>query len=212
MILPRQLHFSIFLGATMFKQASTPSREDLASAFSRLGWIGFWVQVALGAIPTILLFNALIFGASTNPGTRAGLPLVEYLAIAGLLIMAFTTIWSFRYTRLAKQLADPQNRSPQRAARRAAWIGVLGSTLGLVFSMLIMLLEVTQLLFYFLRAPQAGVPVIQTSAGGPPSWVSTSDIMSLLALNVIMFGELIVLIFSLWLLFRTAIGTGHTAD
>jgi len=37
------------------------------------------------------------------------------------------------------------------------------------------------------------------------SWVSAVDIMSLLALVIIMFGELGVLIFSLWLLFRTVI-------
>jgi hypothetical protein len=194
-------------------QASMPSGEtNLDAVFSRLGWIGFWLQVVLGAIPITLLINALIFGASTNAGTRAGLPLVEYLAIAGLLIMAFTTIWSFRYTRVAKQLADPLHRLPPSAVQKTVWVGVLGSALGLVFSMLIMLLEVTQLLFYFLRAPQAGVPVIQTSSGGPASWVSASDIMSLVALNVIMFGELIVLIFSLWLLFRTAVAAGQVVQ
>ena len=72
------------------------------------------------------------------------------------------------------------------------------------FSMLLLLLEVTQLLIHFLRAPQAGVPVIQTTGNATASWVSAADIMSL-ALIVIMFGEFTVLAFSLRLLFRTTI-------
>jgi hypothetical protein len=192
----------------MFRKNSMPSwGTNLSATFLRLGWIGFWVQVVLGAIPLTLTIYAFIFGRS---GTRSGLPLIEYLTITGLLILIFTTIWSFRYTRLAKKLADPQRRVTQDEVRRTTWIGVLGGTLGLVFSMLVMLAEVTQLLFYFLRAPQAGVPVIQTG-GATSSWVSAVDIMSLLALIVIMFGELVVLMFSLWLLFRTVIDTTELA-
>lgn len=71
--------------------------------------------------------------------------------------------------------------------------------------MLLMLFEVGQLLIHFLRAPQAGVPVIQTTGGGVASWVSAADMMSLMALIVTMFGEFAVLAFSLRLLFRTTI-------
>jgi len=70
--------------------------------------------------------------------------------------------------------------------------------------MLIMLFEVAQLLIHFLRAPQAGVPVIQTTGAGTATWVSAADMMSLMALILGMFGELTFLILSLWLLFRTA--------
>ena len=67
--------------------------------------------------------------------------------------------------------------------------------------MLIMLFEVAQLLIHFLRAPQAGVPVIQTTAAGTATWVSAADMMSLMALILGLFGELTFLILSLWLLF-----------
>ena len=79
----------------------------------------------------------------------------------------------------------------------------MASALGIVFSMLVMLFEVAHLLIYFLRAPQAGVPVIQTTGGGRATWVSAADMLSLLAPIFTMFGELAVLTFSLWLLFRT---------
>ena len=87
---------------------------------------------------------------------------------------------------------------------RAVWIGIAASTLGIVLSLLIMLLEASQLLLYFLRAPQAGVPVVQTTAG-PASWVSAGDILSLLALIFAVSVEIVVLGMGLWLLFRSMV-------
>ena len=187
------------------REFETMRSDSLARAFSRLGWIGFWIQIAIGAIPFTLTVYAFVFGRNTGPGTRGGLVLIEYLTVAGLVILAFTTVWSYRYTRLARRIADPERRPPQSKVQRSTWIGVTSSALGIVFSMLLMLLEVAQLLIHFLRAPQAGVPVIQTTGGGAASWVSAADIMSLMALIVTMFGEFTVLAFSLRLLFRTTI-------
>lgn len=86
------------------------------------------------------------------------------------------------------------------------WTGIKASTVGILFSMIVMFFEVAQLLIYFLRAPQAGIPVIQTT-GGPASWVSAADIAGLMALLLTMFVEVAVLAFSLWLLYRTTVPT-----
>src|SRR5580698_4029572 len=183
-----------------------PSKSDsLAQAFSRLGWIGFWIQVAIGAIPLALITYAFVFGRDAEAGTRGGFALVRYLAVAGLLVLAFTTLWSYWYTRIAKRIAAATRRPSEQSVRRIAWIGVAASALGIVLSMLVMLFEIAQLLIYFLRAPQAGIPVIQTTSGGQASWISAADIVHLLALNLTMFGEIIILAFSLWLLFRTTL-------
>jgi hypothetical protein len=180
---------------------------SLANAFSGLGWTGFWAQIAIGSIPLMLAIYSFLFSGSTGAGTRSGLALVEYLTIASLLLLAFTTFWFYRYTRLAKQIADPERRPPEIVVRRAAWTGVAASTLGIVFSILVMLFEVTQLLFYFLRVPQVGIPTIQTTGSGSASWISAADIVSLLMLILTLFVEVFVLTFSLWLLFRTVIGS-----
>ena len=183
-----------------------PSKSDsVARAFSRLGWVGFWIQVAIGAIPLALITYTFVFGRDAGAGTRGGFALVRYLAVAGLLVLAFTTLWSYWYTRVAKRIADATRRPSEHSVRRAAWIGVTASALGIVLSMLVMLFEIAQLLIYFLRAPQAGIPVIQTTSGGQASWISAADIVHLLALNLTMFGEIIILAFSLWLLFRTTL-------
>ena len=108
-------------------------------------------------------------------------------------MLIFTTVWFYRYTRLAERISDSTQRPSVYLVQKAAWIGVVSSALGIVFSMLIILFEVAQLLIYFLRAPQAGVPVIQRTGGGQASWVSAADIMHLMALVVITFGEFTVL-------------------
>jgi hypothetical protein len=188
----------------LLQEALKPSSGySLANAFSGLGWSGFWAQIAIGSIPVALAIYSFLFDRSTDVGTRGGLALVEYLTLAGLLLLAFTTFWFYRYTRLAKQIADPETRPPESVARRAAWTGVAASTLGVVLSILVMLFEVTQLLFYFLRAPQVGIPTVQTTGSGSASWVSAADIVSLLMLIMTLLVEVVVLAFSLWLLFRT---------
>jgi len=176
---------------------------SLSRAFSRLGWIGFWLQLAIGAIPVALLSYTALFGDSNPVGTRGGFALIEYLTIGSLLVLGFTTFWFYRYTRLATQVAESDHRPSVPSLKRAAWIGVAASTLGIVFSALVMMFDVIQLLLYFLHAPQAGVPVIQMS-GDAASWVSASDMLSLLGLIFTILAEIVVLTLSLWLLFRTA--------
>ena len=176
-------------------------RDSLANAFSRLGWTGFWIQIVIGIVPLTLIIYAQSSGATTRRGTV----LVGYLTIAGFLVLIFTTVWFYRYTRLAERISNSTLRPSLFLVQKAAWIGVASSALGIVFSMLVILFEVAQLLIYFLRAPQAGVPVIQTTGGGQASWVSAADIMHLMALVVTTFGEFTVLVFSLWLLFRTTL-------
>ena len=69
--------------------------------------------------------------------------------------------------------------------------------------MLVMLIDTAHLLFYFLAAPQGGVPVFQTPSMGQTSWVSAVDMANLMALSMFIFAEIVVLILGLWLLFRT---------
>jgi hypothetical protein len=184
---------------------------SLARAFARLGWIGFWLQLAIGSIPVALLIYGFLFGGKDSIGTRGRFALIEYLTIGSLLVLAFTTIWFYRYTRLAEQIAKPDRRPSTSSIRRIAWIGVAASILGITFSALVMMLEVTLLLLYFLRAPQAGVPVVQMTSGGPASWVSAGDILNLMGLIFTTLVDVIILALSLWLLFRTMVAENRMA-
>jgi hypothetical protein len=189
------------------KEAIRPSKgKSLAGAFHRLGWAGFWLQVVFGSLPIIGMAYALTL-ARSDPNPRGGLGLVEYLTIVDLLFLLFTTLWSYRYVRLGRRIRDPQQRPPESDLIGAVWTGVVASTAGMLFSMIILLIEAGNLLFYFLKSPQAGIPVIQTAGAQSPHWVSSVDMLSLMALILILFAEMIVLVFSLWLLFQTTLGS-----
>jgi hypothetical protein len=174
----------------------------LAKAFLRTGRVGFWAQVGVGLISVVMAITAFVLDRRTSMGTRGTLALVQYLTAASLLGLAFTTVWSFRYILLADRIADPARSPSLTSLRQIVWTGVAASTVSLVLSMLIMLFEAVQLFTYFLRAPQAGINVIQTT-GGPATWVSAGDILSLTVVILITFIEVLVLAMGLWLLFTT---------
>ena len=176
--------------------------EGLAKTFTRLGWTGFWLQLVLGSIPVVLMFYVFVFSGSIS-GPRVGLPIVEFLSMANMLVLLFTIVWFFRYTDLGKRIANPQERPTESAVLGTLWTGLVASSLGILFSMLVMLIEVGQLLFYFLAAPQGGIPAIQTTTGAAASWVSAVDLVSLMSLLMTLAAEVIALVLGLWLMFRT---------
>lgn len=189
------------------RNAITPSKGgNIAKAFKRIGWAGFWLQVVFGSLPVILLVYYLTFSRSANV-SRSGLPFVEYLAIVSLLTVLFTIYWSYRYTRIGKRLEDPAQRPTESYVVGTVWTGVVASTVGMLFSMVVMLFEAANLLFAFLKAPQGGIPVVQTTGTEAVKMVTSADMVSLMALILTLFAELIVLVFSLWLLFRTTLGS-----
>ena len=194
------------------RDAITPSKgKSLGGAFSRLGWAGFWLQVVFGSFPILILAYYFTF-SRPEPGSAGGFGFSEYLAIINLLMLIFTTYWSYRYTRIGRRIRGPETGPSEPYLIGTVWTGVVATTAGMLFSMLAVLSETANILFYFLKAPQAGIPVIQTS-GVEGSYFATSvDMISLMALVLFLFAELIVLVFSLWLLFRTTMGVADTRN
>jgi hypothetical protein len=188
------------------REAITPSKgKSLAGAFIRLGWAGFWLQLVFGSLPILVLFYYLAFSRH-EPETASGFGVPEYLTIINLLIMIFTTYWSYRYTRIGRRIRSTEQAPSESHLIGAVWTGVVATTAGMLFSMIAILIDAANLLFFFLKAPQAGIPVIQTGGIAATHWVSSVDMVSLMALILFLFAELIVLIFSLWLLFRATLG------
>jgi len=181
-----------------------PSRtETLAKAFSRWGRSGFWALVVMGALPLIIMVYTFVFTGQPAGSARSGLPLVQFFSTAGLLLLVFLALWFHRYTRIAARLQDPAKRPSAASLRKTVWTGVVAASIAILFSMLVLLLEVGTLLFYFLSAPQAGVPTVQTTGAAVATWVSAVDMMNLLSVILTLGGEIFALIFGLLLLFRT---------
>jgi hypothetical protein len=143
----------------------------------------------------------VVFFASPASVQRKGIDLSNYLSYGSLIVMVFTTYWFFQYTRLAKKIADPETRPPLSGVIKNIWIGMWASCLGIFFSMVLLLQAVLRLLFILLATPQTGIPIAQT--GTDPSRVlSAIDAVSLTSLSIILTAELIIMAFSVWLLFR----------
>lgn len=189
---------------TADKELTHAAGVSLGTTFRRVGWSGFWVQVVIGAVP--LLVGAALFFANRGvvvPGGRFGL--VEYLALASLLILVFTTFWFFRYARIGKRLQQGGGTLTSRRLSRIVWTGLAASSIGILFSTVVMLAEVAYIMIYFLEAPQAGMPVIQTTADGGADWISAIDMMSPMTLILTVTAEIVVLVMGLWLLYRVTL-------
>jgi hypothetical protein len=199
----------------MTTSASTPWQpakpEKLSRQFTRLGWLGFWLQLALLAIPLLLLVYVL-FLRSPESAQRIGIDLGNYLSYGSLLVMVFTTFWFLRYTRMGKRISDATLRPPRESVERTVWIGVWASCLGILFSMVLLFSAAGRMLFILLANPQTGIMIAPGPGGDPIQSLSAVDAISLTSLLTILAAELIVLGFSVWLLFRTARASSAPAD
>jgi Protein of unknown function (DUF3611) len=92
------------------------------------------------------------------------------------------------------------------------WTGLWAGCLGIVFSMLQMFNAVGRILFVLLVNPQTGLQMAPTPGGDPRMSLSAIDAVSLTSLLVILSAELIVLGFTIWLLFRSSGTTKEVAD
>ena len=67
----------------------------IGKQFSRLGWIGFWIQVVLVIMPVILLVYVLLM-SSPDSAQSKGIDLSNYLSYGSLVVMLFTIFWFYR--------------------------------------------------------------------------------------------------------------------
>jgi hypothetical protein len=69
------------------------------------------MQLTLLAMPILLLLYVLFFSRPES-AQRRGIDLSNYLSYGSLLVMLFTTLWLFRYTRLGKRIAVLESCPP----------------------------------------------------------------------------------------------------
>jgi len=182
---------------------------NLAKLFARLGWIGLWIQIVLLVIPILLLVYVQFF-SSPETVQRRGIDLGNYLSYGSLLVLLFTTFWFFRYTRLAKRILNPEVRPDKTSLENVLWIGLWAGFLGILFSTGLLFGAVGRMVFVFLANPQTGLQIAPAAGGDPAMALSALDALSLVALLITVTAELIVLAFTLWLLFRVTRTAGET--
>lgn len=126
--------------------------------------------------------------------------------------MIFTTFWFLRYARLGKRIADPDLVPPRASVERTLWIGLWAGFIGVLFSLLLMLSAVGRLLFTLMATPQTGIMIAPGPGGDPMQSLSAIDAVSLSSLVIILTAELLVMGFTLLLLFRTTRDSSVAAE
>jgi hypothetical protein len=125
----------------------SPAIRRVALSLRILGWVSFWSQVILGVVAGIVLIFAggnlrapapnpgnPTTPVAANPGTGAGL----FFAFIGLVALAASIYWAFRYTRLARKLtaANSAERPKRGDTIRILEIGLLINLAGLLVTVL----------------------------------------------------------------------------
>ncbi len=174
--------------------------EKLGELYQRLGRIGFWIQfvvliVAGGLSVWLLLMRPQAADAPSGLGFR------NFISLASLAILAFTTQWFRRYARVGARMADPETRPGDAVLDRLLWTGLWAGALGVGLSLFLMLGSVGRMMVLMLSNPQVGV-MLAPGVGAGPS-ISAIDALGQMALLLMMGAELVALALTLWLLFRT---------
>lgn len=174
--------------------------EQLSRDFSRLGTLGFWIQIVLLIIPLALLLYVLVL-RTPGPNGTSSVGFMNYLSIGSLALLIFTTFWFYRYIGLAKKIADPSRRPSRDSVTNTIWIGIWAGCIGICFSMILLFNTVGQLLIALLSLPP-GVVIAPSDAAGSTGFVTAADAVTLLSVIIVLTAELIVLGLSIWLLFQ----------
>jgi hypothetical protein len=176
--------------------------NQLGATFSRLGWIGFFIQLVLLAVP-LLLALYVFFGFSPQSAARKGIDLSNYLSYGSLIVTIFTAIWFVRYPGLGRRIAAGDPELTGAGVVKTVWIGIWAGIIGILFSMLLLVGAASRLLFVMLANPQTGLMISPSIGANPSQSISALDGISLLTLLILLTAELVVLGLSLWLLYRT---------
>ncbi len=169
-----------------------------ARALNIAGWVGFWTQLVLAIISTLILLFAVISRNSgstgqSNPGTGAG----TFLAFLGLLAVYLSIFWSYRYTLLAKKLRLADSRPTRADIIKQLKIGLTIGFGGMFLTLLGAEAIVGVLVAKSLSQPQTAVLNIEVSR-----LVQPIDIFIVQANTNTILAHFLGLIVSVWLLDR----------
>jgi len=133
--------------AEVTHMAKPPENDSLSTnvlkivrALNIAGWVGFWSQLVLAIISSLILIFAIISRnagneGANNPGTGTGLVLA-FLGLGGVYLSIF---WNYRYTQMAKKLSTSgtSDSRPTRADTvKQLKVGLIISFVGMFITLL----------------------------------------------------------------------------
>ncbi|AFZ34781.1 hypothetical protein Sta7437_1211 [Stanieria cyanosphaera PCC 7437] len=119
--------------------SSAPSNkiQKVSNNLKQLGRIGFWLQIVLGVVSTVLLLVAAasVFG---NKEKTPGIELGIFCAFCGVILLAVGIFFSFRYIQIANKMqsADPARRPKKADTLTIIRYGLIVNLVGMLLSIL----------------------------------------------------------------------------
>ncbi len=103
--------------------------RKIAAQLKRVGWVGFWLQLVLAVVSTLIFLFAIPFASTgaSNPGTGGSL----LFAVGGLLVLYASTYWSFRYVIISRKLKNPEIRPKKADTIKIIQWGLMSNVLGM---------------------------------------------------------------------------------
>lgn len=115
--------------------SNTPQTvKKIATQLRRVGWLGFWLQLVLAVVSTLIFLFAIPFASTgaSNPGTGGSL----LFAVGGLFVLYASTFWSFRYVTIARKLKNPDDRPKKADTIQTIRWGLTSNVIGMGLSVL----------------------------------------------------------------------------
>ncbi|MGB7565151.1 MAG: DUF3611 family protein [Prochlorococcaceae cyanobacterium] len=180
---------------------------QISAALRRVGWVRFWIQLALGIVVVgVLIFNNIGGQMAANSSRALGLgPGLSFTTIS-----FFVLLWSLWQGWLVvlcgRALASPAHPSKGETARlikRGLLADLIGLTLAAVGYQALagsLFVQASQQVPGFFGAQMQGVPGAGGRVVGLP--ITSIEMLAVLSNTQVVFAHLLGLIFSLWLLQR----------
>jgi hypothetical protein len=117
----------------------SPSLPEIAKTFRLAGWVGFWVQLVLTVISSIILIFA---GAlSRSPGANQNSPTTGIgvvVTVFGIVVLLFNMYWAlFRYVPIGRKLDGSSASRPKRTETiKVLRTGLIAGLIGMLLSLL----------------------------------------------------------------------------
>ncbi|MCT0208569.1 DUF3611 family protein [Synechococcus sp. CS-1332] len=181
--------------------------QRMADALRRMGWVRFWVQLALGVVVVgVLIFNNIGGQMAANSSRALGLGPGLSLTTLSFLLLLWSLWQSWLVVRCGRALASPARPSKgetSRLVKRGLLADLSGLTLAAVGYQALagsLFVQASQQVPGFFGAQMQGGPGSGGRVVGLP--ITSIEMLSVLSNTQVLFAHLIALIISLWLLQR----------
>jgi hypothetical protein len=180
-------------------QASSPTPQEIAQWFRRLGWVGLVLQALLGFLPLLVVIARVL---SSQPWPGQGVSLGLWLALVCLSVLLFSIYWCFRYTQLAANLEYPDRRPSKSTVQRVLKLGLLTNLAILVIATLIALWQVSAMTLQMLTIPQGATVITPNQMPTAGALITPSNMILIHALVSTIAAGLVGLVVALLLIFQ----------